>query len=63
MRKNGASERIVRGKGIELPRVDIQIPFMAGRPQREAVVNQDDIVNLQIACNTCNSIEEFIQVT
>jgi len=63
MRKNGAPEKVGRGKGIDLPRADIQIPFLAGRPLREAVVNQDDIVNLQIACNTCTSIEEFIQVT
>jgi hypothetical protein len=63
MRKNGASEKVSRGKGIDLPRTDIQIPFLAGRPLREATVNRDDIINLVIAFNTSKSIEEFIQVT
>ena len=39
------------------------IPFLGGRPQRESIINSDDIVNLLIACNTCSTLEEFFKVT
>lgn len=38
------------------------IPFLGGRPQRETVIGADDIMNLRIACNTKNSLEEFLQL-
>ena len=40
-----------------------RIPFMRGRPQRDGVINADDILNLVIACNTCSSLDDFIMHT
>ena len=39
------------------------IPFLGGRPQRDSIINSDDIMNLIIACNTCSSLDEFFKVT
>lgn len=36
------------------------IPFMGGRPKREKIISEDDSVNLSIALNTSNTIEEFL---
>ena len=63
MRKNGVPEKIGTGKGSELPRPDMPIPFLAGRPQREAAIDQDDLTNLQIAFYTCKDLADFILVT
>jgi hypothetical protein len=38
------------------------IPFLGGRPERETVIGQEDIVNLSIVLNTTNSVEEFIKI-
>ena len=32
-----------------------------GRPQRDIIINQDDINNLKISLNTTNSVEEFLK--
>lgn len=37
------------------------IPFLSGRPFRELIINEDDIMNLIIAMNTSHSLEEFLQ--
>ncbi|NLP01992.1 MAG: hypothetical protein GX089_05830 [Fibrobacter sp.] len=63
MRKNGASERVGRGKGLEISRADNHIPFMAGRPRRDAAIGKDDLMNLQIAIYTCKSLEDFLAIT
>mgnify|MGYP001769773219 CR=1 FL=1 len=34
---------------------------LEGRPERETIINQDDINNLIIAVNTTNSVEEFLK--
>ncbi len=39
------------------------IPFLGGRPQRESIIGNDDIMNLLIACNTCSTLEDFFKVT
>ena len=39
------------------------IPFMGGRPRRDTIITDDDIMNLIIACNTCSTLEEFFKVT
>ena len=36
------------------------IPIGAGRPERDVCINDEDMMNLTIAFNTCNTIEEFI---
>lgn len=36
------------------------IPLFDGRPNRETVINQDDIINLKIALNTL-SFKEFLE--
>jgi hypothetical protein len=36
------------------------IPFLGGRPNRETVINMDDIVNLEILLNTTKSVDEFL---
>ena len=37
------------------------MPVLDGRPQRDAAISPDDIINLQIALNTCKSLEEFLE--
>ena len=36
------------------------IPFMQGRPVRDTIIQKDDITNLVILLNTCNSFSEFL---
>ena len=38
------------------------IPFLAGRPEREKVINQNDFLDLKIALNTSNSLDELISI-
>jgi len=40
-----------------------QIAWLAGRPDRETVISTDDILNLQIALNTAQDLEEFCALT
>lgn len=35
------------------------IPFGQGRPEREAVINSDDVLNVKIALETCESVERL----
>lgn len=38
------------------------IPLGQGRPDR-GVINDDDILNLKIALNTCNDVADFIRIS
>lgn len=38
------------------------IPFLAGRPNREKIIKNDDVVNLTIALNSSKSFEEFLKI-
>lgn len=38
------------------------IPFLEGRPKRDAVINGEDILNLKIALNTAKNLEEFVSL-
>jgi len=38
------------------------IPMFGGRPKRDTVIGDDDILNLQIALNTSNSVTDFLKV-
>jgi hypothetical protein len=35
------------------------IPFLQGRPKREGIINNEDLINLKIALNTSKSLQEF----
>lgn len=36
------------------------IPFLSGRPDRELVINQDDITNLKIVLYITTTVKDFI---
>lgn len=38
----------------------VRIPPLMGRPERETCINEDDILNLNIALNTAKTIDEFL---
>lgn len=37
------------------------IPFLEGRPFREVPIGKDDEVDVAIALNTTNTVEEFLE--
>jgi hypothetical protein len=37
------------------------IPFLEGRPRRETPIDRDDVINLEIALNTCKTVGEFLK--
>jgi hypothetical protein len=39
-----------------------RIPPFTGRPERDTVINPDDITNLQIALGTARTVEELCEV-
>jgi len=44
-------------KKLDLPDT---IQMFAGRPIREKIINQEDILNLRIALNIATSIDDFL---
>lgn len=38
-----------------------RIPFLEGRPEREADIGSDDVTDLKIVLNTTRSLEEFLE--
>ncbi|NLL15009.1 MAG: hypothetical protein GX267_16525 [Fibrobacter sp.] len=36
------------------------IPFLQGRPVREGIISNEDLINLKIALNTSKSLHEFL---
>lgn len=38
------------------------IPFLEGRPERDTIINKEDILNLKIALNTAKSLQDFFSV-
>jgi hypothetical protein len=61
MKKNSASEKIKKDKKyFDLPKPNSFIPFLTGRPRRETAIETDDIINLQIALFTSESLEDFL---
>lgn len=42
---------------------DSYIPFLSGRPERERVIGKDDVLNLLIAMNTAQSLDQFCILT
>jgi hypothetical protein len=47
----------------EYPQVSIKrhIPFLEGRPRRETPIDRDDVINLEIALNTCKTVGELMK--
>jgi hypothetical protein len=37
-----------------------KIPFLKGRPKRETGIDRDDCINLEIALNTCKTVDELL---
>jgi hypothetical protein len=36
------------------------IPFLGGRPERNIIINKDDVTNLEIALNTNSDVNTFV---
>jgi hypothetical protein len=58
--KNIVDKRSIRLEDVLKPDY---IPFLAGRPPREKVIGADDIINLIINLNTCNTVEDFLKMS
>jgi hypothetical protein len=37
-----------------------KIPFLKGRPKRDTAIDRDDCMNLEIALNTCKTVDELL---
>jgi hypothetical protein len=63
MDKNLERKRVVDKRTIKLEDLlkPDYIPFLSGRPERETIINDDDLMNLEIMVNTTNSVEDFVQ--
>ncbi len=55
--KNVVDKRSVKLEDVMRPDY---IPFLGGRPKREAIISKDEITNLSIMLNTCATVEEFL---
>ncbi|HEX2957234.1 MAG TPA: hypothetical protein VHO70_10395 [Chitinispirillaceae bacterium] len=58
--KNVVDKRSIKLEDVLKPDY---IPFLAGRPSREKVIGADDLINLKINLNTCNTVEEFLKMS
>ena len=56
-RKNVFDKRLVK---LEDVLKSDYIPFLGGRPVRNTVIGDEDLLNLRIALNTSTSLEEFM---
>jgi hypothetical protein len=56
-------EKVINPASSDASWIDKTIPFLGGRPNRDISIGSDDVVNLVIACNTCNTFEEFFNLT
>jgi len=56
-------KKVVDKRSIKLEHVlsSDYIPFMSGRPERETVIGKDDMMNLEIALNTSETVEELLK--
>lgn len=54
---------VVDKRSVKLENVarEDYIPFMGGKPDRNTVIDNEDLTNLVIALNTSKSLEEFIE--
>jgi len=63
MEKNAEKKNVIDKRSIKLENVlkPDYIPFLSGRPNRDSVIGNDDLMNLEIAFNTTNSVDEFLK--
>jgi hypothetical protein len=59
MEKQNLADNTTRPENV--PR-DGYIPFLGGRPDREAIICDDDIINLRINLNITDTVEEFLRI-
>lgn len=45
----------------QLP-IEKQLPEFPGRPQRDLIINDEDILNLRIALNTAKDLNSFLKM-
>ena len=38
------------------------IPLFAGRPERQKIIQRDELINLKIALNSAKSLDEFLKL-
>lgn len=58
MRKSNENE-----ENLEfIKKSEVYYPLFTGRPERDEVVTEDEILNLVIALNTCSSADEFMKL-
>jgi len=56
------SKKVVDKRSVKLEHVMASnfIPFLGGRPARDTVINDEDVMNLRITLGTIDSVEEFL---
>lgn len=63
MKKHDFPQRLEKSNAVNNAPIDKHIPFLAGRPKRDCVIDRDDLLNLQIAIYTSKCLEEFLHST
>jgi hypothetical protein len=63
MEKNLEKKKVIDRRSVKLENVmkPDYIPFLSGRPNRETIIGKDDLMNMAIALNTTDSVEEFVK--
>ncbi len=63
MENNLEKKNVIDKRSIKLEDVlkPDYIPFLSGRPEREAIIGKDDLMNLEITLHTAHSVEEFLK--
>ncbi|MBD3240826.1 MAG: hypothetical protein GF331_09595 [Chitinivibrionales bacterium] len=58
-----AKSRVQDKRSVKLENIlkEGYIPFRAGRPARDTVIEKEDVLNLRIALHTAKSLEEFLR--
>lgn len=56
------NNKVVDKRSVKLEDVNRSdyIPFLGGRPVREAIISHDEVVNLTIQLNTIKSVDDLI---
>ncbi len=62
MEKNLDKKKVKDKRSIKLENVlrADYIPFLSGRPERDTVIGNEDLMNLEILLNTTNTVEELL---
>jgi len=62
MEKSKEKKNVIDKRSIKLEDIlkPDYIPFLSGRPERETVIGNDDLMNLEIVLNTVNTVDDVI---